>query len=276
MNKFIYILAFLMSISFAVNAQQKKYVYVDSSYIEEPEVVSDTVITQKIEVAPSIEEYTKDEEESIEYIDTALYYKNLLLEKDSVVALKNNKSFAYVKYLDSLLKEQQEKKEKPKPKKEVNLSWLDKFFASSFLQIFLWTLAILFVLFILYKLFFTKGVFQRNTKKYDTVAEQIVEEVINADTNFDKLITQAETEGNYRLAVRYQYLKILNQLAKQNIIQLANDKTNYQYVQEISDEVRRNAFAKITLNYEYVWYGEFEIDNILYQQLKSSFNNFSI
>ncbi|MBP6432260.1 MAG: DUF4129 domain-containing protein [Ferruginibacter sp.] len=276
MNKALYILTLLLFISFATTAQEKKYVYQDSAYIDEPGVAVDSIITQKIEVAPE-EEYEKESDEDIQYIDTTLYYRNLALEIDSINAIKNNKSFAYVKYLDSLLKEQQSKNKKEEvkePRERSGKTWLESLFSSSIFSAILWALAIAFVLFVIYKLFFADGIFQRNTKKQDDIKELVEEEVITAETNFDRLITNAEQEGNYRLAVRYQYLKQLHMLAQQNVIQLAADKTNYQYVQEINNETIRNAFAKTTLNYEYVWYGEFEIDNSLYQQLKTSFNNF--
>jgi hypothetical protein len=272
MNKFNYIFVGLIFIAFVANAQQKKYVYQDSAYIDEPAVVVDSIITQKIEVAPDREDYTKDDKENIEYIDTALYFRNLTLEKDSINVIKNNKAFAYVKYLDSLLKDQQEKNKKKKPE-EPRSSWFDGLFASIIFKSILWILGIAFIIFVVYRLFFADGVFQKNTSKKDEVKERVEEEKITANTDFDKLIKQAEQDGNYRLGIRYLYLKQLHTLAQQNYIQLAADKTNYQYVLEIKDETKRDSFAKNTLNYEYVWYGEFEIDNSLYQQLKGTYNN---
>jgi hypothetical protein len=89
------------------------------------------------------------------------------------------------------------------------------------------------------------------------------------------MIRLAFEGGNYRLAVRYQYLKSLNSLAVRQHISLAADKTNYQYVQEIANTVLKNEFSSLTLNYEYIWYGEFVIDGSKYQRLAASFSDFN-
>jgi hypothetical protein len=208
------------------------------------------------------------------YIDTTLYYYKLQVPKDSVEAWKNLQAFAYVKYLDSLLKA---KKEEPK-KQEDNQqdyssgpSWLDGVLASSGLQLFLWTLAIVFVLFVLYKLFLTEGAFRRKTTAANTATPEVAEEVITGESNFAQLIKQALQNGNYRLAVRYQYLQTLNKLAAKNLITLAADKTNYQYVRELSNKNHQNEFAALTLNYEYVWYGEFNIEENIYRNIETGF-----
>jgi hypothetical protein len=277
MNKLFSILIFILFFSFFANGQEKKkYVYEDSTLIEE-EVLADTS-TSTIEVAPTEETYTtKEYEQEKSYIDTTLYYRDLTNNVDSVAAIKNAKAFGYVKYLDSLLKEEQEKqkKNKPKEKPNVNLSWLDAFFSSGILHVLLWALAIGFVLFILYKLFLTEGVFRRNTLKSDSINAVVEEEEITAESDFDALIQNAEQVQNYRLAVRYHYLKSLHLLAQKNIVQLAVDKTNFNYVQEIRDEQKRNAFSSLTLNYEYVWYGEFDVDNVIYYKINSAFKNFN-
>ncbi len=275
MNKLFSILILLICFSFFANGQEKKkYIYEDSTLIKDEEAY-DTPI---VEVAPAqVETYSTKEYEQKSEIDTTLYYRNLSNNIDSVTAYKNAKAFGYVKYLDSLLKEEQEKQkqQKPKSKPTVNLSWLDRLFSSNLLHVLLWTLATGFVLFILYKLFLTDGIFKRNTSKNDAISSVVEEEEINAESDFDALIKNAEQIQNYRLAVRYQYLKSLHLLAQKNIVQLAVDKTNFNYVQEISDEVKRNAFSSLTLNYEYVWYGEFDVDGIVYYKLNSAFKNFN-
>ena len=74
--------------------------------------------------------------------------------------------------------------------------------------------------------------------------------------------------------MRYWYLKSLHHLHERGLLQLAADKTNYQYVNEIKNVSQRNEFASLTMNYEYVWYGEFAVDQLLYQRLEGSFSSF--
>lgn len=264
----------------ATQAQEKKYVYTDSSLTETEDGAStyDSVMVSAPveEAAPSA---VKDQQV---YTDTSLYYSSLPVSKDSIEAWKNMKSFAYVKYLDSLLKAKKAEEDKYVRQQAENISntpsrksWLDRLFVSNGLQVFLWILAGVFVLFILYKLFLTEGVFRRGNNRSKTITPDAEEEVIDRESDFDALLRNAVQSGNYRLAVRYHYLQTLHLLAGKNQIQLATDKTNYQYVQEISNRNYQNDFAALTLNYEYVWYGEFAIESLVYAKIKTAFTAFN-
>jgi hypothetical protein len=103
-------------------------------------------------------------------------------------------------FLDSLLKAQKEtvkKKEKePSYTRPSGGGWLNSFLSSSGLQVFLWTLAVLFVLFILYKLFLTEGAFRRKLTKAKNTEAAVEEEVITSESDFDALVRQALQQGN--------------------------------------------------------------------------------
>ncbi len=256
-----------------------KYVYTDSSNAEVKVFVdSAESIYEDNEIAVE-DEVVAAEPDTLE-IDTTLYRYSLTISQDSVNAWKNLKSFAYTKYLDSLLKAEKnkkkaEEKEAPQEKYEPRgESWLDGVLSSGALQVILWILAGGFVLFVLYKLFITGGPLRRSSVKANEapIAE---EEVITAESDFDRMIREACQLGNYRLAVRYHYLQTLHKLAENNFVEMAVDKTNYQYVREVKDTVKQNEFAGLTLNYEYVWYGEFAIDEIQYLKIKNGFAHFN-
>lgn len=220
-----------------------------------------------------------------EIYDTSLAYSKLLISTDSINSWKNNNIYGYAKYLDSLLKQRQKKdlkKQKQQQSSSRNgssssdgfgtMSNSDSFFASPGTRIFLWILAGIFILFVVYKLFLGDGIFKRATKTASVT--DAVEEHITSETDIDGLISAAVRNGNYRLAVRYWYLKSLHHLSDRSLLQLAADKTNYQYVHELSNERQRNEFAALTLNYEYVWYGEFHVDEQLYRRLENNFSSF--
>lgn len=78
--------------------------------------------------------------------------------------------------------------------------------------------------------------------------------------DFDNLIKSALKDSNYRLATRYLYLKALKDLTNKNIIDWHYDKTNSDYLNEISDDNIKHLFKRISYIYDYVWYGEFAID----------------
>lgn len=92
--------------------------------------------------------------------------------------------------------------------------------------------------------------------------------------NFDEEVEQAVAKGNYRLAVRLLYLKSLKQLNDSGLIDWQLDKTNNTYVAEIADPEKRSAFQQLTRQFEYVWYGEFLIDQPSFQQIHLLFQQF--
>ena len=132
-----------------------------------------------------------------------------------------------------------------------------------------------FILFILYRLFLAQGIFSRGVKKKEEAEPEVSEDIITSESDFDQLIRQALRAGNFRLAIRYQYLKTLHKLAAKEYLALAPDKTNYQYVTEIKNNELKKEFAALTLSYEYVWYGEFAIEEPLYQKLERGFSSFN-
>ena len=92
-----------------------------------------------------------------------------------------------------------------------------------------------------------------------------------SSTDFDELIRSAIETKNYKLAIRYLYLKSLYLLANQGIIELNDNKTNYQYLNEIKNSRIAKAFQDTTRLFEWAWYGEFPVDENI---LKSSQNEF--
>jgi len=90
--------------------------------------------------------------------------------------------------------------------------------------------------------------------------------------DFDKLINNALKETNYRLATRYLYLKSLKSLANKKTIEWHFDKTNSDYLNEINDSKLKGLFKRVSYIYDYVWYGEFPIDEASFNKNKDDFN----
>ncbi len=267
MRKVIYISFLGLSFFSAAQAQDSK----DSVFIKDEQVTESPSTSEgKIEQAP-VEDHRLTGNYQDERPDTSLYFNNLNFPEDSVQRWKDLREFAYAKYLDSLLKDKQKAKVKVKPG-SASPGLLNSFLASSFIRVLLWTLAVLFILFVLYRLFLAEGVFRRESKTARQQTAEVEEEIITGESDFDNLISQALQTNNYRQAVRYQYLKTLHRLADKDFVELARDKTNFQYVREIKNPAFQNDFASLTLNYEYVWYGEFMIGRNVYQKIEAGFN----
>lgn len=89
--------------------------------------------------------------------------------------------------------------------------------------------------------------------------------------NFDQKINEAEKQSDYRLAIRWHYLKILFVLDKKGLISFASFKTNIDYSNELKGKAYHPGFIKLSRIYEYVWYGQFELNEASYQSNASEF-----
>jgi hypothetical protein len=83
--------------------------------------------------------------------------------------------------------------------------------------------------------------------------------------NWEKEIADAAKAGNYRLALRHCYRYLLTSLQEKELIKYQVAKTNYQYVYELSGTNLHKPFMKLTRDYEYAWYGGFEINEDFYE-----------
>lgn len=270
MRKIIYI-SFLLFSSLSAARAQQKVIYEDTSLLQKEEPYVAPAETEKIEeTTTEISVDTLEKKYVEEKTDTTLYQNNLLLSYDSIKNWRNLKDYAYAKYLDSLLKNKKKEAVEETPRSS-GPGILNSILNSGFVSVLFWTVAILFVLFIMYRLFLAEGVFQRKSRSIKDGEGEVTEELITKESNFDSLIKQALQTGNYRQAVRYQYLRTLHLLANKNLVELAPDKTNFQYVHEITNRNHQQDFAALTLNYEYVWYGEFAIEKNIYQKIETNF-----
>ena len=110
---------------------------------------------------------------------------------------------------------------------------------------------------------------QQNTTTFQFTEEEHL--IKNEDLNV--LIENAIKHQKYRLAIRYYYLLSLKKLNESNLILWQPQKTNEDYISEIKQEHLKSDFSNITRIYDYVWYGEFEIDGYKFETLKDSFES---
>ncbi len=97
------------------------------------------------------------------------------------------------------------------------------------------------------------------------------EQEIIENRDIQSLIDHALAEDNYRLAVRYYYLLVLQQLSQRHIIEWQAQKTNNEYVYEIKDDGLRTQFSKVTRIYDFIWYGSFVVDGDAFAKAQREF-----
>ena len=90
--------------------------------------------------------------------------------------------------------------------------------------------------------------------------------------NFDDLISAAIENKNYKLAVRYLFLKSLQLLSEKDLIKINDNKTNHQYLSEIKNDKISRVFRKTTSVFEWIWYGDFPVDEKLMKSSQNEFN----
>ena len=113
-------------------------------------------------------------------------------------------------------------------------------------------------------------VFKTENKEIEgfSYVEENIEQI-----DFDLLISKALKDNNFRLATRYLYLKSLKSLANKKVIEWHYEKTNSDYLNEIKDNQLKTLFKRVSYIYDYVWYGEFPIDEESFNKNKSDFNH---
>ena len=202
---------------------------------------------------------------------------------DSMQEYKSDRDFAYMKYLDSLLRHTKGlaedtfsagsspgrpvRTQRRASRTPVNI------FGQPVVKIILWIMAVFLIGFLVWKLFLGENIFRKERRYKNNALEKEEEELPDASA-YDRLIAQAVMNKNYRLAIRYLYLQTLKKLTDGGLLQFSADKTNYQYVKELHGKPYQNDFASITLNYDYVWYGKFDIDENVYARLSNNFRSF--
>ncbi len=75
-----------------------------------------------------------------------------------------------------------------------------------------------------------------------------------------------------RLAIRYSYMLLLQLLQQKGQIQYRPDKTNYEYYHELNETYKKD-FRILTRQYEYAWYGNFEVAEDSYRRYMDTFNH---
>ncbi len=131
---------------------------------------------------------------------------------------------------------------------------------------------IIILLFLLVKFFLNvnaRGLFYaKNNEASVTLSE---EEHILKNEDIDQLIQKAINEKNYRLAIRYYYLLVLKQLGDRGLIAWEPQKTNDDYIKELKNKELQKPFYHITRLYDYIWYGDFPIDESQYLKAEDQF-----
>jgi preprotein translocase subunit SecG len=153
-------------------------------------------------------------------------------------------------------------------------------------NIFIWTIIIVSVIVILLLFFRSEvgGLVRPKTVSTAFSFSDVTEDISGID--FGRRISDALGTNDYRLAIRWHYLKILFLLDKNRIINFVPFKTNIDYGNEIRNFENNIGttgakgknlyvtFRELSRVYEFVWYGKFDIDKNDYSKHAEEFLRF--
>ncbi|MDQ3277932.1 MAG: DUF4129 domain-containing protein [Bacteroidota bacterium] len=116
--------------------------------------------------------------------------------------------------------------------------------------------------------------FRKKAKNIAAVEEEAVVTDDIFSIHYDAEIAKAAGGGNYRLAVRLWYLYLLKELAEKGLIDYRYGRTNHDYVMQLHKSAYYRDFSRITRNFEYTWYGQFDLSAEAYEMLRNDFSTF--
>jgi len=164
------------------------------------------------------------------------------------------------------LRPKKRKKKPPKEQKDLDIpdiSWYD---ALGFLEVIAYiVIAILgfgLLFFIFSNLEPDKNIMAKSDPDY-------IEDIEEVDT--DAGYNEALRNGDYRGAIRMQFLKVLQILSHNESIDWQPEKTNRQYAKEIHSQSKKASFRMLARIYENVWYGNHIIDREQFSELDYHF-----
>ena len=101
------------------------------------------------------------------------------------------------------------------------------------------------------------------------------EQEMNPDSinlsDLETKIKRAKNTKDFRLATRLYFVWIIKELSDKEYIKWKKRKTNYNYQSEVLNEPFAEDFKKSIKNYEFIWYGKYDILSDDFKSVEKSF-----
>ena len=220
----------------------------------------------------SQDDYTEESESTYEYVEHGTNTVETRRFNKELNSVYNGPEFQY----KEVKKDKEEKKEiKPREKDQFSLDFF-KALTDFLSTVFPYLLALIVVIIIV------KSVLAGNTdfwrfKKQKITKSAIVKEEIEEnieETDFEKLLKLAISNKDYRKATRYYYLLLLKQMNEKELINYHKDKTNSEYIFDLEKVELRKHFSYLLYIYDYVWYGEFNVNETNFVTIENEYQSF--
>jgi hypothetical protein len=185
---------------------------------------------------------------------------------DELTSVRSDDAYWYVNEAPDRKKEKP--KDEPKKRRTVfnekwfkTLSWI--LLIGGFVALLIWFLATGNI-----SLFKKRPQTQADGNTVEEQSENIFE------MNFEKEIEKAVNARDFRMAVRFMYLRTLRDLSLRNLINYTHEKTNSDYLFQLAGSPYYKNFFRLTRNFDYTWYGQFPLTSERFSLVQADFNNF--
>lgn len=142
------------------------------------------------------------------------------------------------------------------------------------MQVLMYLVIIGILAYVIYRVAFS-GSFSssKKVKKTKVITLENLEEHIH-ETELERFLREALEQDNMKQALRVQYLMILKQISDNGWINWKREKTNGEYLQEMFARPEFGEFRQLTLIFERVWYGTYDLNESEYQSLSPRFKSY--
>ena len=215
----------------------------------------------------NILEPSRDSAENFDKVDTNHIQAAIIRQvPDSIVTkLKNDDAYWYANLAPQKNKV---KTEQTKPPQKT-------IFEQQWFRTLIWTLIIAaFVMVLIWYLASSNiNLFKRPSAViYPEEGALNIEDIFAVD--YEAEIKKAVDTQNYRLAIRLLYLRTLKDLSDHNIIDYKHERTNSDYLFQLTNSGYYKDFFRLTRDFEYTWYGKFDLSPEAYGMIQQDFSSF--
>ncbi|HEY1045507.1 MAG TPA: DUF4129 domain-containing protein [Bacteroidia bacterium] len=129
-------------------------------------------------------------------------------------------------------------------------------------------IAVVVLLFLILK----KGRFNKRNKAIELTDPTTIDEHNIDEIEFDVLQKEALRIGDHALAFRYGYLNVLKGLRSKNLIFYKKERTNFEYLNQLTGTEFSEPFGQLTLQFDKTWYGDYPMDQSTYDAVQPVFD----
>jgi len=101
--------------------------------------------------------------------------------------------------------------------------------------------------------------------------DAMLEDIDIHSIDYEEEIRRATSRKDFRLAVRLWFLRTLKSFSDKELLHWKMDKTNSDYYYELIGTNYQQEFGDVSKVYDYIWYGEFPVDENSYKKAEEQF-----